>query len=452
MKKNEIYEVEILDNGMEFEGISRINDIVVFVPGAIKGEVVNVKIIKVNKSYCIGKIESFVKKSKFRCEAFCDVYKRCGGCSAQHIEYNMQLELKHNMVKNVLEKQNIVYKKLNQTIGMGLPYYYRNKVQYPVRTDKDGNTKIGFYSKMSHDIISNNCCYIQNRVIDILAKNVFDELVNGGFNGYDEKNGNGDIRHILIRRGHHTRDIMIVIVVNNKELLDNDKLKKVLKNIFSKNYNLKSIYLNLNSSNTNEILGNESKLIIGDSYITDYIGDYEYYIGPKSFFQVNTLQAEVLYNKLKEGLKLNKGDVLFDLYSGVGTIGIFLSDMVEKVYGIEIEPNAIDMANINLDINGVKNAEYISGSVEDKIKEFAIRNIQPSVIVVDPPRKGLDEKSIEYILNFKPSKIGYISCNPSTFARDLKLFQEKYDVQDITPIDMFPNTSHVECCALLCLK
>ena len=352
-------------------------------------------------------------------------------------------------MENLLKNYNVNYNLLENTIGQGLPYYYRNKVQYPVRVDKEGKSKIGFYSKRSHEIVENNCCFIQNRVIDMLAKEIFNILIQNNFSGYKEEEGTGDIRHILIRHGYHTGEIMVVLVVNRKEIFSKEIFVKVAEKIISINKNIKSVFLNLNESKTNEILGEEVLNIYGEDYITDYIGEYKYLISPKSFFQVNTIQAEMLYETLKEKLELNGDEVLFDLYSGVGSIGIFLSKDVKRIYGIEIEKSAVEMANINLRENNVKNAEYIAGAVEDKIEEFKIRNIIPDVIVVDPPRKGLDEKSIEYLLNFNAKKIGYVSCNPSTMVRDLKLLESKYDTISITPVDMFPHTSSVECVSVL---
>lgn len=452
IKKNDVLDLEIIDNGSAFEGIAKHDGIVVFVPGAIITEKVRAKIIKLTSSYAIAKIEEILVKSEYRVEPFCEVFKHCGGCMAQNINYDMQLLIKKNMVKSLLDKQKLEYGKLNNTVGQGMPYYYRNKVQYPVRL-KDSKTTIGFYKKNSHDIVENKCCYIQNRVIDILAKNVLDELIKEGFKGYSDDTKSGDIRHILIRRGYHTSEVMIVIVVNNENILSEFRIRNVVQRLVEKNDNIKNIFLNLNTSNTNEILGNKIKQVYGlDKYISDYIGDYKFFISPKSFFQVNTIQAEVLYNTLKRGLKLNGDEILFDLYSGVGSIGIFLSKNVNRVYGIEIEKTAVEMANLNLKENNVINAEYIAGSVEDKIVEFKNRNIKPDVIVVDPPRKGLDEKSIEYILEFNPTKIGYVSCNPATMARDLKMLSYKYDILSITPVDMFPHTSSVECVAILKLK
>ena len=244
---------------------------------------------------------------------------------------------------------------------------------------------------------------------------------------------------------------MVVIVVNNKDMLEDVRMEEVV-NILKGDESIKTIVLNLNSSKTNEILGKEEKIIYGNGYITDYIGEYKYYISSKSFFQVNTVQAEVLYNSLKEKLDLKGDEILFDLYSGVGSIGIFLSDRVRKVYGIEIEEQAVKMANMNLELNNVTNAEYIAGSVESKIVEYEKRNIHPDVIVVDPPRKGLDLDSIEYIIKFRPKKIGYVSCSPATFARDLKLLSPYYEIGNITPVDLFPNSEHVECCTVLQIK
>lgn len=448
MKLNDIYDTEIIDNGSNFEGIAKIDGITTFIDDAIISEKVRLKIKKVTSSYTQAKILDIYEKSKYRQDPICEVFGKCGGCSCQHMDYNFVLNQKKKIVENVLSKQRVEYKVLNNCIGMGMPYYYRNKVQYPIRIDSFGKNKIGFYQKNSHDIIENKCCYIQDRVIDIVAKDIFNKLIELGFDGYNEEKNIGDIRHIVVRRGYHTSEIMIILVVNNNDLFSDSRFLKLVNHI-KLNKNIKSLVLNLNKSKTNEILGDKSKVIYGEEYISDYIGDFKFLISPKSFFQVNTTQAEVLYNTLLENLKLSGSEILFDLYSGVGSIGIFLSRSLKQVYGIEIEKEAVLMANENMRINNVQNCEYIAGSVEDKIVEFGQRSIKPDVIVVDPPRKGLDQKSIEYIMEFKPKKIGYVSCNPATLARDLKLLSERYDVLDVSPVDMFPQTSHVECVILL---
>jgi len=389
LKKNDEIELEIIDNGINLEGIARHENKVVFIPGAIKGERILTKIIKVNNSFCIGKMIDIVSKNNSRVDPICGAYKRCGGCSGQHIEYNSQLQIKKELVKNTLAKQKLKYAGLDNVIGMGVPLYYRNKAQYPVRRTVEGENKLGFYAKRSHDIIENEECFIQNQEIDRMSKEVFKLLLLKGFVGYNEEDNTGDIRHILIRRGYYTGEMMIVIIVNKEDIFTDVRMEEIV-NILKDNENIKSIILNLNTSKTNEILGKEEKILYGSGYIKDYIGDYKYYISSKSFFQVNTVQAEVLYNVLKEKLELNGDEILFDLYSGVGSIGIFLSDSVKKLYGIEIEEQAVKMANMNIELNNVDNAEYIAGSVESKIVEYQKRDIHPDVIVVDHPRKGLD--------------------------------------------------------------
>ncbi len=451
MKKNDEIELEIIDNGINLEGIARHENKVVFIPGAIKGERILTKIIKVNNSFCIGKMIDIVSKNNSRVDPICGAYKRCGGCSGQHIEYNSQLQIKKELVKNTLAKQKLKYAGLDNVIGMGVPLYYRNKAQYPVRRTVEGENKLGFYAKRSHDIIENEECFIQNQEIDRMSKEVFKLLLLKGFVGYNEEDNTGDIRHILIRRGYYTGEMMIVIIVNKEDIFTDVRMEEIV-NILKDNENIKSIILNLNTSKTNEILGKEEKILYGSGYIKDYIGDYKYYISSKSFFQVNTVQAEVLYNVLKEKLELNGDEILFDLYSGVGSIGIFLSDSVKKLYGIEIEEQAVKMANMNIELNNVDNAEYIAGSVESKIVEYQKRDIHPDVIVVDPPRKGLDLESIEYIINFKPKKVGYVSCSPATFARDLKILSQYYNVGVVTPVDLFPNSEHIENVVVLTLK
>jgi len=451
LKKNDEIELEIIDNGINLEGIARHENKVVFIPGAIKGERILTKIIKVNNSFCIGKMIDIVSKNNSRVDPICGAYKRCGGCSGQHIEYNSQLQIKKELVKNTLAKQKLKYAGLDNVIGMGVPLYYRNKAQYPVRRTVEGENKLGFYAKRSHDIIENEECFIQNQEIDRMSKEVFKLLLLKGFVGYNEEDNTGDIRHILIRRGYYTGEMMIVIIVNKEDIFTDVRMEEIV-NILKDNENIKSIILNLNTSKTNEILGKEEKILYGSGYIKDYIGDYKYYISSKSFFQVNTVQAEVLYNVLKEKLELNGDEILFDLYSGVGSIGIFLSDSVKKLYGIEIEEQAVKMANMNIELNNVDNAEYIAGSVESKIVEYQKRDIHPDVIVVDPPRKGLDLESIEYIINFKPKKVGYVSCSPATFARDLKILSQYYNVGVVTPVDLFPNSEHIENVVVLTLK
>ena len=443
LNKNDKVIVEIIDNGMNFEGIAKIDGYVIFVPFAIKGEKVEIVIIKANKKFAIGKVLNLVNKSKYRVKPDCKIYGKCGSCNTLHINYDYELEVKKNNLITTFKKQGIDINNVD-VIGMGNVYNYRNKVSYPVR-EINGVSKIGFFRSNSHDIVLNEACHIQNENIDILAKKVFDKLISLKFTMYNEESHRGDIRHIILKRGYNTHEILLALVLNNDKII-NDKRFKELASLDS---NIKSINVNINMNNTNEILGSKTINIYGDEYITEILGDKLYYISTTSFFQVNTVGAEMLYFKLKEMLELNKKDILFDLYSGVGSIGIFLSDDVAKVYGIEIVKEAVDMAGLNLKRNNITNCEYVAGSVEDKIVEFQKRNIKPSVIVVDPPRRGLDSDSINYILNFNPDKIGYVSCNISTLARDIKLLQEKYEIKSVSMIDLFPNTHHSESVCVL---
>lgn len=445
MRRNDILTVEIIDNGISLEGIAKVDGYTIFVPYAIKGEMVEIVIIKANKNFAIGKVLKLIKPCENRIMPECKIFGKCGSCNGMHMKYDAELDIKKKNVIATFKKQKIDIDMGNVDVfGMGNVYNYRNKVSYPVR-EENGINKIGFFRSNSHNVIENSCCYIQDEVIDKLARDIFKLLIKLNFTMYNEITLKGDIRHIILRRGYNTGEILVVIVINNDKILKDERFK----NIAGLDGCIKSLNINLNDKNTNEILGDKTINIFGKECITDIIGDKLYYISATSFFQVNTVGAEVLYYNLKEMLDLNKDDVLFDLYSGVGSIGIFLSDSVKEVYGIEIVKEAVDMANLNIKLNNVTNAEYIAGSVEDKIIEFENRNIKPSVIVVDPPRKGLDAKAIEDILRFNPEKIGYVSCNYASLARDIKLLDDKYKISKISLFDLFPTTFHIESVCVL---
>ena len=305
MKKNDIYTVEVIDNGMELEGICRIDNIPVFVPGLIKGETAKIKIVKVNKSYAFGKIEEILKKSIYRVSPSCDSYKRCGGCEGLHIDYNATLDIKRNNAINTLKKQHIDFNFSNSLIyGMGNPYNYRNKAQYPVR-DIEGKLKIGMFSKRTHNLVDTNVCLIQDARINDIVQVIYDILVDVNFRGYNEELNTGDVRNIIVRRGFHTDEIMLAFVVNNEKLVKDKRWQKVVEEICQRISDVTSVCINVNNEKTNVILTDNTVCIYGNDYITDYIGEFKFKIGANSFFQVNTLQAEVLYNVLKENLKLN---------------------------------------------------------------------------------------------------------------------------------------------------
>lgn len=451
LEKNKEYIVDIIDNGMEGEGIAKIDNFTIFIPGAIKEEKVKIVIVKILTSHAYGKIVEIIEASKYRTESDCTTYKRCGGCNLRHIEYDKTLDMKKENVENLVNKtfgkDNDI--KIEKTIGMGNPYNYRNKAQYPVGIDKTGEPIIGVFAQRTHEIIPMQKCLIQNLESEKIAFAIYKFIKEKNIPVYDEKTGKGILRHIVIKIGIRTHEIMCILVTNGKKLPQEQELVEML----VKEYNVKTIVKNINIKNTNVILGYENIILHGDGFIYDILGEYTFKISPMSFYQVNPVQAEVLYNTALEMAELNKEDILFDLYCGIGTIGIFASSYVKKVYGIEIVEQAIEDAKENAKINGVENIEFYAGDVEKIFKNLMEKKqVYPDVIVVDPPRRGLDKTTVDNILAVEPKKIVYISCNPATMVRDMKLLQEKYNIGNIQPVDMFPFTSHVECVAVLCLK
>lgn len=450
VKKNKEYLVEIIDQGFEGEGIAKIEGFTIFIEGAIKGEKCRILIVKVTSSHAFGKLVEILEKSKYRVEPDCATYKRCGGCNLRHIDYEETLNIKQNTVQNLVNKTLNNKIKVEMTVGMGNPYNYRNKAQYPVGFDKSGEPVMGVYAKRTHEIIPMRNCMIQNPVSEKIANVVLGFFIKNNIPIYNEKNGEGLLRHIVIKVGIKTHEIMCILVLNKKELKKEKELIKVLIREFPE---IKTIVKNYNMKNTNVILGNENEVIYGDGYIYDELGDYTFKISPLSFYQINPIQTEALYNIAIEMADLKKTDTLFDLYCGIGTIGIFASPYVNRVYGIEIVKQAIEDAKENANINNIRNIEFFAGDVE-KVFENVLKehNVKPDVIFVDPPRNGLDKHTIENILNIKPEKIVYISCNPASLVRDLKLLEESYEIKKIQPVDMFPFTSNVECVTVLYAK
>ena len=450
MKKNEIYKGKVIDNGMEFEGIVKENNIPVFIANAIKDEEVDYKILKVNKSYAFGKIEKILKESKYRINPICPAYYKCGGCSGMHIDYVKTLEMKKETVINTLKKQGISEKLIEKIYGMTTPFYYRNKVQYPVRKIH-GKTVMGMFSKRTHNIVDIDKCYIADKTIDEVANTLFNLLIENNFVGLNEEDYTGDIRNIMVRRGIYTDEVMCVIVAN-RNIQQELKKKNIIEKLTKKYPNIQSIVININTRKDNVILSNENICVYGKEYITDKIGEYTFKISINSFFQVNTIQVETLYTILKDKLNLEKENTLLELYSGVGTIGIFLSKEVKEILGVEIVEEAVKAAKENVDINKIDNVKYICDDATKAIEKLNEEKYTVDVVVVDPPRKGLDSKGIEILKNIKAKKIGYVSCNPATLARDLNLLSDLYEVKSINLVDMFPWTHHVECVAVMCLK
>ncbi len=450
LKKGDKRIVEIIDNGIDGEGIAKIDNFTIFVPQTVKGEKVNILILKVNKTYAFAKALEILNKSPQRIIEDCKTYKRCGGCSLRFLEYEATLEIKENIVRNCLKKALGKEMKVNKAIGMGNPFYYRNKLQYPLGLNKEGKPVMGVYAKRSHEIIPVEKCQIQNELSEQIAKDVFEYIKDNKISVYNEQNLTGTMRHIVIRIGVITQEIMLILVMNDNNF---KKEKEFITYITSKYLQIKTIIKNYNPKNTNVILGTKNETIYGPGYIYDILGDYKFKISPLSFYQTNPVQTEALYEKALEYANLTGAETILDLYCGIGTIGIFASKKAKKVYGIEIIENAIKDAKENTQINNIQNAEFYCGEVENVLPKIIFQNnIKPEVVFVDPPRKGLDTKTINTILNLQPPKIIYISCNPATFARDVAILNEKYEIKEVTPVDMFPFTSHVECVTLLELK
>ena len=422
VEKNKEYIFDIISQGYEGEGIAKIdNKYPIFIEGALKGEKVKVRIVKVNKNFAYGKLMEVLEASEERVNPPCAIYKRCGGCKLQHASYKAQLDFKWDRVKDCVSKIG----KLDPSIvkyplGMENPWRYRNKVQLPIGLI-NGEVKIGFFAPRSHDIIDMESCLIQDEIGDKVVKltrewiekfNIRPYNVDGE---YDEK---GIVRHIMIRRGFTTNEVMVVLVTNGEKLPHKEEFVDLMvKNIPG----IKSVIQNINSKKTNVILGLESKTLWGEDTISDYIGDFRFNISPLSFFQVNPTQTEVLYGKALEYANLTGNEEVFDAYCGTGTITLFLSQKAKKVYGVEIIPQAIDNAWINAKENKVENVEFFVGESEVVIPDLINKGVKADVVVVDPPRKGCDKKLLDAITNIDAKKIVYVSCDPSTLGRDLKV-------------------------------
>lgn len=438
IKKNDEYIVEIIDYGANGEGIAKIDGYTIFIIGAMKGEVCKIHILKTLSSHAFAKIVEIIKKSESRVEADCTTYNRCGGCDLRHIKYEETLQIKKEKVQNLVNKMLDEKIVVNDTVGMENPLYYRNKAIFPISKDK----KIGVFAKRSHNIIPISECKIQTKISQEIAKYIVE---NWKYTIYDEKTRQGLLRNIMIREGFATHEIMCVLVLSENKKID-------VSEIVEKFPEIKTIVANINTEDTNVVLGNDNVVLYGNGYIQDKLGDYIFKISPNSFYQVNPIQTEKIYNLAIKSAKLNKDDILCDLYCGIGTIGIFASKYVKKVYGIEIVDNAIKDAKENAKINNIQNIEFITGDVEKAFDKLLKDNIKPNVVIVDPPRKGLDEKTIENLINLKLERMVYVSCNPATLMRDLHKLEKTYDVMEITPVDNFCYSSHVEVCALLELK
>lgn len=447
VEKNKIYEMTIDALGSAGEGIGRIDGFTVFVEGALPGEKIRVLMVKVKKRYGYGKLLEILQASPDRREPLCPVAKQCGGCQLQHLSYAGELAYKTKLVKDDLERiGGIQDVEVQPTIGMADPWRYRNKAQFPVRQGKEG-CAIGFYAKRSHRIVDTEKCFLQNECNDEIVRIIrefFDEFQ---IPLYEEETHRGLVRHILTRIGKNSGEIMVCIVINGKKLPHSDVLTERLKIVAG----VVSIMLNINQEKTNVILGRKIVTLWGKDTITDTIGGISFEISPLSFYQVNPVQTEVLYRKAVELAELKGDETVLDLYCGIGTISLFFARKAKKVFGVEIVPEAIADARKNAERNGITNAKFAVGAAEEVIPRlYKEEGIMADIVVVDPPRKGCEERLLETILQISPEKIVYVSCNPATLARDLAVLRNGgYEVRTVQPVDQFSRSVHVETAVLL---
>ena len=462
--KNDTVRLIITDIGTNGEGIGRVDGYTLFIKDAIIGDEVEAKIIKAKKNYGYARLMNIITPSKDRIEPVCPVARQCGGCQIQEMDYQAQLRFKQELVKNNIERiGHISDYQMMPVIGMDEPFHYRNKAQYPVGMDKDGNIVMGFFAGRTHHIIDNTDCAlgakINSRILGIIKEYMQDNKIKP----YDEDKHAGTVRHILIRNGYHTDQIMVCLVINAESIKNSDDLVKRLKDIDG----MTSIMININRNKTNVILGDTCKTLWGKSYIEDYICDIRYQISPLSFYQVNPKQTEKLYSKALEYAGLTGNETVWDLYCGIGTISLFMGAKARKEDGVEIVPQAIEDAKNNARLNNIDNAEFFVGKAEEVVPAFyeelsrkaangdeeAKRGIHPDVVVVDPPRKGCEETLLETVVKMSPKRMVYVSCDSATLARDLKFMEEHgYKVEKVQAVDQFGNTVHVETVVLLSHK
>ena len=453
LEKNKEYIVKVESLGYEGEGVAKIDGYPIFISGALKGETVKTEIIKAKKNYAYGKLIEIIEKCDERTEPKCINYNKCGGCTLMHINYEGQLDFKFDRVKDCIKKiAGLDEKIVKYPLGMRNEYRYRNKAIFSVGL-VENKIAIGFFSEKTHEIINMDICLLQDEESDKIIK-----VIRSWMEKYSiipaKKDGlfynQGLIRNIMIRKGFKTNEVMVVLITTDKEIPYKDELINALN---KEVLNLKSLVQNINSKDTNLIMGDKCTTLFGEDYISDYIGKYKFNISPLSFFQVNPSQTEILYNKVLDYSDLKGNEVVFDAYCGAGTITLFLSQKAKKVYGVEIVEQAIENAKINAKQNQVINSEFYVGKAEKIIPQLIKDGVKPDVIVVDPPRKGCEAKLLDAIGEAKPKIVVYVSCDPSTLARDLKYLEGLgYAVVEVQPVDMFAMTKHIENVAKLIKK
>ena len=447
-RKNDLVTLEIEDCGIDGEGIGKADGFTVFVKDAVIGDTVTAKIIKAKKNYGYGRLMEVLKPSPYRVEPKCEFARQCGGCQLQALSYDQQLVFKTNKVKGHLERiGGFTDIPMEPIIGMDELFHYRNKAQFPVGRNKEGKIVTGFYAGRTHNIIENRDCALGVAENKEVLDRVIAHMEKYGIEPYNEATGKGLVRHVLIRYGYFTKEVMVCLILNGNKIPKEEQLVKSLCEIPG----MTSITINVNKKHSNVILGEEIRLLWGQEYITDRIGDISYQISPLSFYQVNPMQTQKLYAKALEYADLHGEETVWDLYCGIGTISLFLAQKAKFVRGVEIVPAAIENAKENAKLNGLENTEFFVGKAEEVLpREYKKNGVYADVIVVDPPRKGCDETLLETMVEMNPERIVYVSCDSATLARDLKYLCERgYELRKVCPVDQFGMTVHVETVVLL---
>ena len=447
-RKNDLVTLEIEDCGIDGEGIGKADGFTVFVKDAVIGDTVTAKIIKAKKNYGYGRLMEVLKPSPYRVEPKCEFARQCGGCQLQALSYAQQLVFKTNKVKGHLERiGGFTDIPMEPIIGMDELFHYRNKAQFPVGRNKEGKIVTGFYAGRTHNIIENRDCALGVAENKEVLDRVIAHMEKYGIEPYNEATGKGLVRHVLIRYGYFTKEVMVCLILNGNKIPKEEQLVKSLCEIPG----MTSITINVNKKHSNVILGEEIRLLWGQEYITDRIGDISYQISPLSFYQVNPMQTQKLYAKALEYADLHGQETVWDLYCGIGTISLFLAQKAKFVRGVEIVPAAIENAKENAKLNGLENTEFFVGKAEEVLpREYKKNGVYADVIVVDPPRKGCDETLLETMVEMNPDRIVYVSCDSATLARDLKYLCERgYELRKVCPVDQFGMTVHVETVVLL---
>ena len=449
IRKNAVIPLEITGASYAGKGIGRYENMVVFVNGAVKGDKVKAHILKVAKTHAFAKADEIIEPSADRIGVDCNVFDKCGGCVFRNISYEAELELKYQRLADAIKRIAKIDVVPDPVVGMKNTEGYRNKAQYPVGAG-DGGVNMGFYAPHSHRIIDCRDCKLHPKIFGKVLEVIGDWIDEKIISVYDETSHTGLLRHVYVRYGEISGEIMVCLIINGRKLPHSDAL---INGLTQKISDIKSICLNFNTKRTNVILGEKTEVLYGSDHITDMLCGLKFRISPLSFYQVNRTGAETLYSLGAEYAGLSGNETLVDLYCGTGTIGLTMAGRVKRLIGVEIIPQAVEDAKYNAEMNGIKNAEFICGDASGAAKRFVENGLKPDVVIVDPPRKGCSQEVIDAISVMSPEKVVYISCDPETLARDIAVFYEKgYLAERITPVDMFPRTAHVETVVMLSPK